>query len=436
VTPFLLISIFLGAYLVRPFVTDSLTRRYFFPALTLKIVGAIALGLLYQFYYPGGDTFVYHTHGSRHVWEAFMESPLMGIRLLFADGVISPDLFDISDRIWYFRDQRSYFIIRVASVFDLITFSSYSATASLFAVLSFVGGWMLYLTFYKRYREKHFLLALATLFVPSVIFWGSGILKDTVTLAFIGIVTFELDRLFLQRKFNLFHVVLLILSLYGIFIVRKFMLQAYMPAAFLWIAMYNYDSIRSTVFKAMFMPMVVVFISVISYWFILKVGEGDKRYSIENIGETSRITAYDIRYYSGREAGSGYSLGELDGTLTGMLRLAPQAVNVTLFRPYPWEASNTLMLLSSLEGGMLLVFTVYCLTRYGRRVVRNWKSPEVLFCLTFALVFAFGAGVSTFNFGSLARYKIAMLPFYIVALVVLSRAPSPFPARNLEHEPA
>ena len=45
------------AYLVRPAVTNQFTKPYFIPALTLKFVGAIGLGLIYQFYYGGGDTF-------------------------------------------------------------------------------------------------------------------------------------------------------------------------------------------------------------------------------------------------------------------------------------------------------------------------------------------------------------------------------------------
>ena len=68
--------------------TDSVNRVYFFPALTVKIVGALAVGFIYQFYYNGGDTFNYHTHGSRHVWEAFMDSPVKGMRLLKSDGTI------------------------------------------------------------------------------------------------------------------------------------------------------------------------------------------------------------------------------------------------------------------------------------------------------------------------------------------------------------
>jgi hypothetical protein len=44
------------------------------------------------------------------------------------------------------------------------------------------------------------------------------------------------------------------------------------------------------------------------------------------------------------------------------------------------------------------------------------RMPNVLFCLAFALVFAFAVGVSTFNFGTLSRYKIPIMPYYMLAL--------------------
>ena len=44
------------------------------------------LGVLYQFYYEGGDTFNYFTNGSKWIWEAFRENPVQGIELLFDSG--------------------------------------------------------------------------------------------------------------------------------------------------------------------------------------------------------------------------------------------------------------------------------------------------------------------------------------------------------------
>src|SRR5688572_18026667 len=104
VTPIVIMLVYVVAYLVRPLVTDRITRRYFFPAFTCKVVGALAVGFIYQFYYSGGDTFNYHTHGSRHVWEAFIDDPAKGLKMLIHDANDYTDVYQYASKIYFFSD--------------------------------------------------------------------------------------------------------------------------------------------------------------------------------------------------------------------------------------------------------------------------------------------------------------------------------------------
>ena len=406
VTPVFIILVYMVALIFRPRVTDEVNRKFFFSALTLRIIGALAVGFIYQFYYSGGDTFNFHTHGSRHIWEAFWDSPSKGIQMLLSNGKHQENFYTYSSRIYFFSDPASFVVIRVAAILDLFTFSTYSATAVLFAVISFIGSWMLFLTFYNKYPELYRWIAAGTLFIPSVFFWGSGLLKDTLVLAALGMATFELDRLLIRKRISLVHIFLLLVSLYVIFSVKKFLLQAYLPAVILWIYMGRIQRIRSMVLKIMALPFILGLCAFLAYYSVIKVGEGDKRYAAEKLSQTARITAMDIRYQTGREAGSGYTLGELDGSFTGMLRLAPKAINVSLFRPYLWEVRNPLMLLSALESTGFLFLVLYVVWKRRTSVLKAFTNPDIAFTMLFSIVFAFAVGVSTFNFGSLARYKI------------------------------
>jgi hypothetical protein len=416
VTPLVIMGVYAIAYIVRLRVTDPVTRIYYFPALTVKIIGALALGFVYQFYYGGGDTFAFHSHGSRHIWEAFMDSPARGLRLLFSDGETGPGLWNISDKIWYYHDQRSFFIIRIAAVLDFLTFSSYSGTAVLFAVISFIGGWMLFLTFYTKFFAIHRWIALGCLFVPSIIFWGSGLLKDTITLAFLGIATYCINKLFIERRTKLVFILLLLFSCYVIYAVKVYILMSFLVAAVVWIFSSYYYRLRSQMLRILTTPFVLGICVLLSYTGLREVVKDNPRYSLERIAETVRVTAYDIRYWTGKDAGSGYSLGELDGSLQSVVRLAPAAVVVSLFRPYLWEVKNPFMLLSALESLIVLIVTVWVLFRVSRSFFKGIASPEIAFCLVFSLVFAFGVGVSSYNFGTLARYKIPLFPYYFSAL--------------------
>lgn len=419
VTPLLLISIYVLAYRLRPLLTDSINQRYFISALTLKLVGALAIGFIYQFYYNGGDTFNFHTRGSRIIWEAFNESPKIGLKLLFANGDFDGATFDFASRIPFYRDESSYFVIRIAAILDLLTFSSYTATSLLFAVISFSGMWLFFLTFYKMYPRLHRWIAIACFYLPSVFFWGSGLLKDTLTIAALGTLVFSVDKIFLRKGLSITSIIMLVVSIWAIFIVKKYVLLCFIPAALLWVYAGRLFRLNSVILKLLLLPFIVAIAIVSGYWAIIQIGEGDAQYSLDNIARTTKITAYDIGFYSGKDAGSSYSLGELDGSFESMLRLAPDAINVALFRPYLWEVRNILMLLSSIESSGILIFVLYVLFKKRMTFFTAWSDASVLFCMTFSVTFAFAVGVSTFNFGTLARYKIPLLPFLIIGLAII-----------------
>jgi len=422
VTPIVIVVVYFVAFLLRPRLTDSWNYRYYFPALTFKIIGAITLGFIYTFYYNGGDTFNYHTHGSRHLWNAFWDSPGQAIQMCFANGQHQGSFYEYSRKIIFFSDAPSFFIIRLAFLADLFTASSYCGTAVIFAFFSFLGMWLLFLTFYRKYPELHPWIAVACLFVPSVFFWGSGLLKDTVVMAFLGSLTYAVDRIFIRKSITPGVLLLLIISVYVIFSIKKFILQAFLPASLIWIYYDQLVNIRSLALRVVVLPVVLIGMVGLSYYVIVKVGEGDQRYSVDKLAETARITATDIRFQTGRFAGSGYTLGELDGTFGSMLRLAPAAVNASLFRPYLWEVRNPLMLLSALESAGFLVFVIYLIFWKRLAVLKAIANPNVLFCLVFSITFAFAVGVSTFNFGTLVRYKIPLIPFFMVALTLIASA--------------
>lgn len=418
VAPFVILGVYALAFYLRPRLCDEINYKYFFPALTVKIIGALAVGLLYQFHYRGGDTFSYHTHGSRVIWEVLTNDLSTGLSLVFSTD--QHDVYKYSSQIIFFNDPSSFFVVQVAALLDILTFSSYAGTAVLFAFISFLGLWYLFRTFYEMFPHLYRRIAVCTLFVPSVVFWGSGILKDTIVMACLGFGTWLIKKVFIDRKGSLLELVLLVVSLVVIFSVKKYVLLCYMPVAIFWVYARNLQRIRQVMLRLMLVPILLITAGVSGYYAVQKVGEDDPKYALDKIAQTARVTAYDIGFWSGRNAGSGYSLGELDGSFGNLLAHMPAAINVSLFRPYLWEVKNPLMLLSALEALVLLVITAFLFVRSPLSFVRSLGNPDVLFCLVFSVSFAFAVGVSTYNFGTLNRYKIPLIPFYLIALTIIA----------------
>jgi hypothetical protein len=88
--------------------------------------------------------------------------------------------------------------------------------------------------------------------------------------------------------------------------------------------------------------------------------------------------------------------------------------------------------MSAVESLVLLLVTLYIIIRRGYGAVFKMFNPEVAFCFIFSISYAFAIGVSTYNFGTLARYKIPLMPFYFIGLVILYDLVRPKKAEVLE----
>ncbi len=425
ITPLWILLTYVVAYQLRPRVTNAYTHRYFIPGLTVKIIGALAVGLIYQFYYgggkPGGDTFNYFQQ-ARIILEAFGDSPALGIKMLLANGKYTPDILPYASRMYWFHSPTEYFVIKVIGVLGLLTWHTYAATAVLFAAISYSGVWALYRSFYKFFPVLHRELAIAVLFIPSVFFWGSGVLKDTITLGALGWATWAIVRIFFEKKGLTTAIPLLLASLYTIYAVKIYIVLCFLPAAILWVFSAHIARVPSQMARLLLTPLVLVAAVGLGYFAMLKLGEDNTRYSLDKVAQTAEITARYLAYVGESQGGSVYTLGDdFDFSPAGMWRKFPLAVNVTLFRPYVWEAHNPVMLLSALESLATLWLTLLVLYKSGiRPFFKNiMAEPMVLFCLVFTIAFSFSVGISTYNFGSLVRYKIPMLPFCVAGLFIL-----------------
>jgi hypothetical protein len=418
--PVYLLVFYALLYLLRPWLTNSLTRKYYVPAFTVKVIGALALGLIYQFYYKGGDTYNFHEN-AQWIYKAFWDSPAKGIRLLLANGEFIPELHPYIERIYFYRDPSSYAVIRLAALFGIISFNNYSVIALFFAVIGFSGLWALFKVFTDLYPRYSRPFAYSILFVPSVFFWGSGLLKDTLSLAAVGWMVFCVHQVFYQKKGLILPSLIFLFSAYILYQIKIYILLALLPSLLLWVLLRYTRIIQIKVLRYGLTPLVLLLAALLGYYAVLKVGEENRRYNLEQISQTAEITARWLAYVSEQQGGSAYTLGDFDYSPAGMVRKALPAVNVTLFRPYLWEVRNPVMLLSALESLFFLLFTLYVLYVRGPGgfVYSIRKDPTVLFCLLFSLSFAFAVGITTYNFGSLVRYKIPLLPFYLCALVII-----------------
>lgn len=421
--PFVLILVYGIAYRYRNkhYGHKHPWRKYFIPALTVKVFGALFIGLVYAYYYGGGDTFNYFEH-SRIINEAFNESIFKWFNLLlhipaYNDGAY----YDYISRMEWYRNPPSYTVAAISAFFSLFLFNTYLPTTVVFAFISFSGIWALFRTFATNYPKLIKPVAIATLFIPSAFVWGSGIFKDTICLFALGWLTYCTFRLLIQRDFSIKNILLIMLSFVLIATVKLYILMGYIPALLIWILFAYSHKIQNRGGRLLVKLTFSIAAIGASLFFMQRFSDELGKYSLENIAQTSNTTRSWISYASETSEGASYDLGKFDPSIGGMISKIPEAVNVTFFRPYPWEAGKVIVFLSAIEAFLFLFLTLKVIFTIG--LPKIWttinKDPTIQFCLIFAIIFAFAVGISSYNFGALSRYKIPCLPFYALALILI-----------------
>lgn len=414
------IIFFAGRHRDKNYPVGHPLRPYFLPGLYAKLGGAIFIGLIYQYYYGGGDTFNYFTHAK------IINSSINDSFGTWFDLIrqVSPDrnprIFQYSSQMEWYNSASTYTVAVITAILGLLNGTSYFPIALLFAWLSYSGIWAMYKTFARLYPGLEKQLAIAFLFIPSVVVWGSSIFKDTVCMFGLGWMTYCTFRVFIDRDFSFKNFFLLALGFYLVAVIKIYILLSFLPALSLWLLMTYSHRIRSIALRWV---LNFIFIGMIIAGFIFFTGEFAKelnRYSLERIAQTAESTRGWITYASGDE-GSAYSLGEFSPTIGSMLSKFPAAVVVSLFRPFLWEAKKVIVILSALEALIFFYLTlrVIVISR-GKIFLLVAKDPHLMFCLVFSIIFAFAVGISTYNFGALSRYKIPCLPFYGTFVMVSS----------------
>lgn len=422
--PFVIVAIYLIANRFRDkhYPEGHPWRPYFISGLTVKIIGGIMIGLIYQYYYGGGDTANYFFH-ARVINSAFKESPVKWINLVLN----IPEWYDgnytaYTSQMYWYQAHSEYMVASITSVISFFLFTTYLPTAVIFAVISFTGIWAMFRTFSLQYPYLTRPIAICFLFIPSVVLWGSGIFKDTICLGSMGWMTYGIFRILIQRDFSIKNIALIVISFYLIAVIKMYIIMAFAPALVLWIMFYYLQKIKSS-FLRFSIRLMLVPAAIAGFWVASKYFAEDLgRYSLDKIATTAYVTSDWIGTMTAAgDQSIGYDLGTLEPTIPGMLKKFPLAVNVTLFRPYIWETRKVIQVLSSLEAVVFLLLTIQLLVTLGPFKV--WKGivkdANVQFCLIFAIIFAFAVGISSFNFGSLSRYRIPCLPFYALTLILL-----------------
>ncbi|MCU0328528.1 MAG: hypothetical protein MUE53_06010 [Chitinophagales bacterium] len=396
---------------------DKVDKRVLNLGFHIKVIGAVISVLIYNFYYSSGDT-TYYFVDAKELVHLMFDDFTGYLKVIFTLNTTNfyleePQIFN---RFIYIRDTKSFNVPKIGSIFSLITFNSIYGVNFLCAVFSYIAHWKFYKMISMRYPQIKGKIGLTIFAIPSVFFWSSALFKDNFCYSAILFIIVYAHKFFVLRKIRISYIIIILISIFIIILIRSFNLMVLIPTLFFYITLSRFENFNNLLVKTLIIPLVLFGIMSILILFYSKVLT-DSELGYGNL--ESKLQGFQNWHTTLK--GSAYNLKGMDNTSLGYLKVIPSALIVTYFRPWPFELQNSLMFLSSLQGLFFLFFTLYWVgykMKFVYFIKAIYFNNLAFFCFAFSMFYAYIAGITSYNFGALDRYRVPALSMYILSILI------------------
>jgi len=464
---------------IKFFRIENLSRKWIVFVFILKILSGTALWFVYTHLYPDrltADIFKYFDDG-KIMYDVLFSKPLDYIKMLFAIPDASLNHYYIEDmRHWtrafgmgLYNENRT--IIRFNAFVDLFSFGNYHVHTVFICFLSLTGLMGIYKSFLPFLSNKKKELFAAVFLLPSVLFWGSGVLKEGLVLFSLGMCVYYYFKL-VNENFSFKRLLLVLLFVFLLAVSKLYILIALLPALmahFLIVkTKYSFPEIKYLM-MLVFIFSIGLIIPIYHFPSMLMEKQRQAIYMarggsylgnqtekkfvyiepkfenrvirlkdhpdsckiVQGVSyvswnlETNRDSVYvkistDTLtywiYYDQPAAGSHIEIPFIEETIASVLKYSPLAFVNVAFRPHLLEAKNPLMIISAIETFFILVFIFICMIFHLKKIQNRHL---IYFCLCMVILLFVLIGLTTPILGAIARYKIPALPFLLIAFLFI-----------------
>ena len=469
---------------------QGISKKITISIFILKILCGLVLWWIYTYYYTDrikADIYKYYDD-SKPLYDLLFQHPIDFFQILFGINNDTEKYNYIYDQMynWYTPFATHIYnsnqaIIRINTAIRILSFGNFNVHTVFFCFFSLIGQVAIYKTFYPYLENKKWGLCIAVFLLPTVLFWGSGVLKEGIILFGLGLFIYSFHEL-IFRKINFKTVIILLTGIVSIGIMKPYILISLFPGSIILIVV-RYFGNRFLLLKYAGILIVMILIGCAlarisdnynapqmlsfrqkDFYNAMKGGIYFQRYTgeskdYENIyfpasklkefknvvrGDTIQInftdTAYiwDVMTYLITDtilitpsanlkyrlvmkdtiSGSGIKIPELKASYLSIIKNSPMAFLNSLSRPYPFEMDSIFSLMAGFENILLELFMIFCL--FFIKIPTDEKRTMALFSFSFVLMLFILTGLVTPVIGAIVRYKMPALPFLIISLLLIT----------------
>jgi len=382
----------------------SVAKPFYWPSLVLKLSCGIGLGVLYTYFYTINDSFAYFDDA--RVLTRFAKHDFSGYVSFLWRG-------DESFAVWkeiFYQQPRSLFLVKIVSLINLITADNYWVTALYLSFFSFLGAWSLVKVLLRLNHALLPAIVLALLLFPSVVLWSSGVTKESLAMGSLFFIVAIFLQCWLRERVGVGRWMMLLLSLWLLWNLKYYYIAVLLPvlvtALIMKLVVQPYFSIsRWWVSLLLWSVLFIVLIGIVS---LLHPNFYPERFLTVLLNNYLDYTAISA-------PGDFIEYTFLQATISSVVYYAPKALLSGLFRPFLWEAGNLFQVATAFENLVLVILFITAIPQWKQNV----SSGNRLLILTtsvYIILLCIFLALSTPNFGTLVRFRIGFLPFFVLLI--------------------
>jgi hypothetical protein len=381
----------------------------------LKVVAGLALYFIYTYYYTDrstADIFKYFDD-SKVMYDALFTNPADFLCMITGIGNDRPHFAGYYNQMqfWYrvyesniYND--SHTIIRFNALIRIFSFGYYNVHTVFMCFFSFAGLTGIYRFLAPYAYERRKAVFFAVFLIPSVLFWGSGVLKEGLLLFGLGMLLWHLELLIQKRRILIsiaFIAGSAILLLYTKFYIMMILFP--LVAGHVWCSL--------TRQKWSFLKYALV--TGLAVMLGLNLHHVFPDYNLLAILVQKQHDFLNLSQSVG--SGSIVAMEPLQHDLWTVLRNIPQAMYISMFRPWFFESGSPYLVFAGFENLLLLILLAASLFFLKKK---PYAYSVLWLCVFFTAGVFILTGLTTPVMGAVVRYKAPALVFYVMIFILVT----------------
>jgi hypothetical protein len=375
------------------------SEKYLFTiSLLAHWVSAIGVVWLYTVYYKSGDLLFYQ-QDLDFLYQSFITNSSTYFNFLTGSNT---ELVNTLNQ----TQERSLFFIRLISILHILSSGNFYLTCGVLSTLVFLSAQNLISVLNVIIKKDTLAVNLAFALTPSVVFWSSALLKESLTLLCLYLLLALAINWPIEKKKRAYTFLCIILISIVLFKLRYFVFIIFIPLLILLVIwrnkLFTFNHLSTT--KKVVATIIVLFL-------IIACSRLHPNLYLENIIDVLAYNNLFVQKLS--DPGHYFVFENLHLSNWYFLIYFPLASFSGMFRPFLWEVNELFPILLAIENLLLLTLLFAQVYRFAKTKFSDLKNKYLLLSITYIITLSGFLTLATPNFGSLSRYRIVFLPFLV-----------------------